>query len=101
MGITHVSGRVSSDKGRAEELWFLVDSGANYTLFPKPVWKNLKLKPKPKRVAKFVLTDGTTIDRHIGECLIPLELGECHTPEVLGEEGDEPLRCSERSRWKN
>jgi clan AA aspartic protease len=89
MGITYVEGRVSSDKGREEELRFLVDSGANYTVLPKPVWKKLKLKPK--RVAQFVLADGTTIDRHISECLIHLDLGECHTPVVLGEEGDEPL----------
>lgn len=89
MGITYITGSVSSDKSRVEDVRFLVDSGANYTVLPKPVWKKLKLKPK--RVAKFVLADGTTIDRHIGECLIHLELGECHTPVVLGEEGDEPL----------
>ena len=89
MGLTYVSGRVSSDKNREEELQFLVDSGANYTVLPKSVWKKLKLKPK--RVAQFVLADGTKIERHIGECLIQLDLGECHTPVVLGEEGDEPL----------
>lgn len=89
MGITYVTGKVSSEKGREAELEFLVDSGANYTVLPKSVWKSLKLKPK--RVAQFVLADGTKIDRHIGECLIHLELGECHTPVVLGEEGDESL----------
>ena len=89
MGITYVTGKVSAGKGREAELKFLVDSGAKYTVLPKPVWKSLKLKPK--RAAQFVLADGTTIDRHIGECLIELELGDCHTPVVLGEEGDEPM----------
>ena len=89
MGITYVTGKVSAGKGREAELDFLVDSGANYTVLPKSVWKTLKLKPK--RVAQFVLADGTKIERHIGECLIELELGDCHTPVVLGEEGDEPL----------
>ena len=89
MGLTCVTGRVSSDKNREEELQFLVDSGANYTVLPKSVWKKLKLKSK--RVAQFVLADGTKIERHIGECLIQLEMGECHTPVVLGEDGDEPL----------
>ena len=89
MGLTCITGRVSSDKNREEELQFLVDSGANYTVLPKSVWKKLKLKSK--RVAQFVLADGTKIDRHIGECLIQLEMGECHTPVVLGEDGDEPL----------
>ena len=89
MGLTCITGRVSSDKNREEELQFLVDSGANYTVLPKSVWKKLKLKSK--RVAQFVLADGTKIERHIGECLIQLEMGECHTPVVLGEDGDEPL----------
>ena len=82
MGITYVTGKVSSGKGREAELEFLVDSGTNYTVLPKSVWKKLKLKPK--RVAQFVLADGTKIERHIGECLIQLDLGECHTPVVLG-----------------
>ncbi len=89
MGLTYVSGKVSSDKGQEKGIRFLVDSGANYTVLPKHIWKKLKLKPK--RVAQFVLADGTVIDRHIGECLIQLDLGECHTPVVLGEEGDEAL----------
>ena len=89
MGLTYITGRVSSGKNREEELQFLVDSGANYTVLPKSVWKKLKLKSK--RIAQFVLADGTKIERHIGECLIQLEMGECHTPVVLGEDGDEPL----------
>ena len=89
MAITYVIGKVSAGKGREAELKFLVDSGANYTVLPKPVWKSLKLKPK--RVAQFALADGTQIDRNIGECFIKLEHGDCHTPVVLGEEGDEPL----------
>ena len=65
MRLTCVTGRVSSDKNREEELQFLVDSGTSYTVLPKSVWKKLKLKSK--RVAQFVLADGTKIDRHIGE----------------------------------
>jgi len=37
------------------------------------------------------LADGTTIDRNVSECHITLPQGECHTPVVLGEPGDEPL----------
>jgi predicted aspartyl protease len=80
---------VSAGKGREAELKFLVDSGSNDTVLPKSVWKSLNLKPK--QVAQFVLSDGRTIDRHIGECHLQLELGDCHTPVVLGEDSDEAL----------
>ncbi len=49
------------------------------------------MKLKPQRQMKFILIDGTEIERGISECLISLPLGEAHTPVILGEKGDEPL----------
>ncbi len=89
MGLTYVKGTVSKDKKRKHTLDFLVDSGAKYTLLPEKTWRDLKLKPQ--RHMKFILADGTEIERGISECLISLPYGEAHTPVILGEKGDEPL----------
>ena len=69
MGITYVDGTVRNDGGE-EQVRFLVDSGAGYTLLPERVWKSLGLEPK--RQMDFILTDGTTIQRGISECLLEL-----------------------------
>src|SRR5205809_205715 len=89
MGLTYISATVTGPTRKKAKVKFLVDSGAKYTLLPHAVWKAIKLAPK--RVATFTLADGTTIDRQISECHITLQLGDGHTPVVLGEPGDEAL----------
>ena len=86
MGITYIDGTVRND-GTAEEVSFLVDSGATYTLLPERVWKSLELEPN--REMEFVLADGTRISRGISECLIELPQGRGHTPVILGEPRDD------------
>ena len=88
MGITYVDGTVRND-GTEEQVRFLVDSGAGYTLLPERVWKSLGLEPR--REMDFILADGTTITRAISECLIELPQGAGHTPVILGEARDEAL----------
>ena len=46
MGIAYIDGTVRND-GTAEDVSFLVDSGATYTLLPEQVWKSLA--PGPNR----------------------------------------------------
>ncbi|HEY3393762.1 MAG TPA: retroviral-like aspartic protease family protein [Lacipirellulaceae bacterium] len=87
MGITYVDGKVTGPSGHSEELRFLVDSGASYTLLPEPVWRALGLQPQ--RTMQFSLADGTLIKRNISECFIELPEGSSHTPVVLGEVGDD------------
>ena len=89
MGITYVEGRVKGPTGITDDVRFLVDSGATYSLLPKLVWEKIGLTPK--RSMTFRLADGTGIDRDISECLIQLPQGEAHTPVILGESGDEAL----------
>lgn len=89
MGLTYVKGTVGKTKRKQKTLEFLVDSGAKYTLLPEWVWRELRLKPQ--REMKFVLADGTQIERGISECFISLPQGEAHTPAILGENGDEAL----------
>ncbi len=90
MGITYIDGQIRGDNGKpAQNVRFLVDSGASYTLLPHDAWKALNLKPK--RRASFSLADGTSVERDISECHITLPLGDGHTPVVLGEPGDDAL----------
>ena len=89
MGITYVEGRVKGPSGKQENVKFLVDSGATYSLLPAIVWK--AIEQKPKRKLSFTLADGTAVERSVSEAFIILPQGEAHTPVILGEEDDEAL----------
>ena len=54
MGITYVEGQVKGASGKQENVKFLVDSGATYSLLPKAVWEALELTLKRK--PSFTLT---------------------------------------------
>ena len=88
MGITYISGTVTGPNGQ-RTLEFLVDSGATYTLLPCDVWQDIGLSPK--RSVTFSLVDGTKVERQVSECHITLNIGEGHSPVILGEPGDEAL----------
>jgi clan AA aspartic protease len=89
MGVTYVEGLVKGASGKQENVKFLVDSGATYSLLPKTVWEAIGLKPKRK--LSFTLADGTTVERSVSEALVVFPQGEAHTPVILGEESDEAL----------
>jgi aspartyl protease family protein len=88
MGITYISGTVTGPQGQ-RTLELLVDSGATYTLLPVDVWQDIGLLPK--RSITFSLADGSKIERQVSECHIVLNVGEGHSPVILGEPGDEAL----------
>jgi len=88
MGITYIVGKVRGPSGE-EEVRFLVDSGATYTVLPEKVWRRIGLNPL--REHEFTLADGTIIRRKVSECYISLPQGEGHTPVVLGEADDQAL----------
>jgi predicted aspartyl protease len=89
MGVTYIEGTVSGPTGKQVRTRFLVDSGATYSLLPKPDWEEIELRPK--RTVEFALADGTTVSRRVSECHVALPQGEGHTPVILGEPGDEAL----------
>jgi clan AA aspartic protease len=89
MGITFVEGTVIGPEGAQAQLNFLVDSGANYTLLPLAVWKQIGLTPR--RTVQCQLADGTILERGVSECEIHLPQGQAHTPVFLGEGGDQAL----------
>ncbi len=89
VGVTYIEGEVRGPAGDMATVRFLVDSGATYSLLPQPTWQTIGLEPK--RSATFTLADGTQVERRISECHLTLPQGECHTPVILGEDGDEPM----------
>jgi len=89
MGITYVEAKVKGPSGKDENVKFLIDSGATYSVLPKAVWEMIGLKPK--REMSFTLADGTAVKRAVSEAFVILPQGEAHTPVILGEEGDEAL----------
>jgi clan AA aspartic protease len=89
MGVLYVEGLVKGASGKEENVKFLVDSGATYSVLPKAVWEKIGLKPK--RRLSFTLADGTTVERSVSEAFVVLPQGEAHTPVILGEEKDEAL----------
>ncbi|MBI4500598.1 MAG: aspartyl protease family protein [Gemmatimonadetes bacterium] len=82
MGISYVEGTVEGPTGTKTPVRFLIDSGATYSLLPAPIWKALGLMPK--REMDFVLADGSSVRRAVGECHVSFPQGEGHTPVVLG-----------------
>lgn len=89
MGLTYVEATVTGPTGQSRSLELLVDSGASYSLLPEDVWRELELEPQ--ETLKFILADGTRIERDASECKIRLNGKERHTPVILGQPGDEPL----------
>jgi predicted aspartyl protease len=89
MGITYIDGKVVGPTGKQEEIRFLVDSGATFSLIPQVIWQTIELVPKKKMV--FTFADGSSVERDISECYIILPQGEAHTPVILGEADDEAL----------
>ena len=73
MAITYIDGIVRGPEGKEENLSFLVDSGATYSLLPAPVWESIGLVPT--RQQSFTLAEGTTIQRNISECFLTLSQG--------------------------
>ena len=92
MGITYVSGTVTGPSGSAA-VDFSVDSGAQYTLLPEEVWRQIGLAGRRRQ--RFRLADGTEMTREIGLATVNLvELGETRHPSFSGRPA--MLRCWER-----
>lgn len=91
MGIVYIKAVVKQNKTakkRAEER-FLVDTGAQYTLVPKGIVEKLGLKPI--REQEFILADGKSVFRKVGEAYIDMDGRQGTTTVILGERGDSAL----------
>lgn len=88
MGLTRITAKVGKGK-KSQEVDFLVDSGATYSLLPENIWKKLGLRSF--RTMKFTLADGTTIERDISETRFEYKGLFGTTQVILGKENDEAL----------
>lgn len=79
LGITYIEGKVTGPTGKEEQLRFLVDSGATYSLLPMEIWERIELSPKREHV--FMLADGSSVTRKVSECYIVLPQGEGYIPQ--------------------
>jgi predicted aspartyl protease len=66
-----------------------VDSGAAYSVVPATMLKRLGIKPSSKRT--FILADGSSVERKIGNALFRLDGHEGASPVIFGEKEDSTL----------
>jgi len=91
MGMTYAVLKVKKSHQHVEffEKQFLVDSGAVYSLVASTDLEKLDIKPH--RVKKFVLADGTELERKVGDAFFEWQGKGGAAPVIFGEDGDEPL----------
>lgn len=91
MGLTYIQASVANPARprRRARLKLLVDSGAFYSVVPTPVLRRLGIKPT--RTKSFILADGTTIKRPLGQALFHLNGEEGASPVIFGETNDSTL----------
>jgi predicted aspartyl protease len=91
MGLTCVIVRIANPARprRTVRLKCLVDSGVVYSVVPADVLRRLKIEPHSSRT--FMLADGTTIERAIGDATFRLDGERGASPVIFGERGDSTL----------
>jgi clan AA aspartic protease len=91
MGITTAILKVREHRKaeKFQELEFLVDSGAIYSLVPGKILDALEIEPY--REVAFSLADGTSITRRVCSAYFEYQGEGGPAPVVYGEEGDTPL----------
>lgn len=91
MGLTYIKATVinPADPKKRLKIEFLVDSGAMYSVVPKPILRKLGIKSHETET--FTLADGTDITRKVGNALFSLDKSERASPIIFGEKGDTAL----------
>jgi aspartyl protease family protein len=91
MGITTLTIEVGNpaDPGITEEIEFLIDSGAIYSVVPEPILDRLGIKPIAEQT--FPLADGSKIVRKKGVALFRYGQQVGGADVIFGEAGDQQL----------
>jgi aspartyl protease family protein len=91
MGLTHVTVKVGNPANgrRTEEVRCLVDSGAIYSLVPRPVLRRLGIKAHSTR--EFVLANGDAIRRRLATATFEYAGQRGDSMVIVGEPGDDAL----------
>ena len=91
MGLTHVKVKIANPARprRTAQLTCLVDSGATYSVVPAKILERLGIKPHSSRT--FILADGTTIKRRLGDAIFRVNGERGASPVIFDDEGDSTL----------
>ena len=91
MGMTYAILKVKQSHEHPDfiEVKFLVDSGAVFSLVPSEDIERIGIQPH--RTMKFVLADGTEIERKVGDAYFEWQGDGGAAPVIFGEVGDEPI----------
>jgi clan AA aspartic protease len=91
MGVIYASLKVKQTYQHSDfvDVNFLIDSGAVYSLVPAKELK--KIGVQAHRRMRFVLADGTEIERDVGDAYFEWQGDGGAAPVIFGEEGDEAL----------
>jgi clan AA aspartic protease len=91
MGLTYITIRIANpaDPKRHRDVEFLVDSGAIYTVVPKPILRELGISPHSKR--SFVLANGEKLERQMGSADVLYRRRRGAATVIFGARGDFPL----------
>ncbi|OIP26450.1 MAG: hypothetical protein COT13_00780 [Chloroflexi bacterium CG08_land_8_20_14_0_20_45_12] len=91
MGFTTVEVSLHNPEKPAEcrAVNLLADSGAMYSIIPRQILDDLRIKPRWRR--KFSLANGQKIERDGSGALYRIGEYEGHAPVIFGEEGDHPI----------
>jgi clan AA aspartic protease len=91
VGLTFVHIQVSNPANKVKPIGVkcLVDSGAVYTLIPRPILDQLGIQPHSRR--EFILANGEAMERELGTAAFFYENRRGDSLVIFGEPGDEPL----------
>ena len=91
MGLTYVRVEIANPAlpEKREGLEFLVDSGAAYSLVPRPVLEELGIRAVDRRA--FTLANGDIVERDMCNALFFYQNREAASPVIFGEDGDSLL----------
>ena len=85
MGITFIDDTVRGPGSKEVSVRFLINSGAMYSMLPKPAWESIRLVAKQEM--SLGLADGTTKQRWMLECYFSFPQGDGHAPVILEDSG--------------
>ena len=91
MGITNLRVKIANPlkPNVFESVYFMVDSGAVYSVVDSEILKKLGIKPMSEK--EFSLANGDLITRKMGGALYSYGEEKGHAPVIFGEKGDSNL----------
>jgi len=91
MGLTYIEADIANPRSprKTARLRFLVDSGAIYSVAPAAVLRRLGIKASSTR--SFILADGSSIKRRMGEVSFRINEHAGTSPVIFGQKEDSAL----------